>query len=335
MLAEVEPGFGARTGTFHTPDSACYMIHQGHLGTHNLHKGGPLRSLLFWWLFGSMNRDWWARFLDRFGAPFLVGKFNDGDDEGRAVLESAFSAASKLLGVVVNNETEVDVVQAMGGNATGEAFEKFRDICRREMAILVQGQNLSSESSSTGLGSGTSDLQGQVRDDMTEFDQARLGMTLERLARQFLEINGQYGLVRVQFGGKKSADIVRLGSAMASFKQAGLILADEALPDLSEEVGFKIVRDSAPALGSVTPFSADLAHTANEDAVKTASVRLSRLLRENLAPIREILAASQSTADLESRLGEFMAALSLDDRATVTEELLLALASNGASQPFS
>lgn len=399
---------GSRTGTFHSPDPAQYVKHQGHLMTTNLNRGGPMRSLLFWWLFATMNRDWWVRFLDRFGSPFLIGKFNDGDDEGRAILESAFSAATKLLGVVVSNETEVEVESTSGGNSTGEAFERFRDTARKEMAILILGQNLSSESSSTGLGSGVSDLQSDVRDDMVEFDHTRLEMTLQRTVTQFLAFNGIQGDVDILFGGKKPTDLVKLGTAISNFKTAGLIVADESLSDLSAEVGYTIVRDTptpgplpipdptnpvdptlptptsrkslagiqiqaaqkvlsevtlkqtSPGVGKrllaslgfddeeaaqmideagkfkPTPFSAEFDfENATDKAVNVAAAKLSRLLRESLSPVRQILADSQSPEDLEKRLAVFYAGLNLEDRASVTEDLLSSLAANGAIQPFS
>jgi len=329
MLADTSDN-GNRLGTFHEPDPAQYIKHQGHLLSISGNRGGPLRSLLFWWLFATMNRDFWSRFLDRFGAPFLVGKFNDSDDEGRATLESAFAAASKLLGVVISSETEVDVVQTSGGNATGEAFEKFRNVARKEMAILIAGQNLSSESSSSGMNSGQANLQGDVRDDMLDFDHKRLGMTLLRTVRQFLNINGFTGSVDVVFGGKKATDIQALGSALANFKNAGLIVADESLADLSAEAGLTIVRDLPPA--PVLTLSAT--DDPIQDPIHLAAAKLSRLMRASLAPVRSILAESQSPEDLEDRLSLFFADLSLADRSQVTDDLLATLAANGAANPF-
>lgn len=403
MIADTDMDLGTRLGTFHAPDPAQYMKHQGHLMSLSGNRGGPMRSLLFWWLFAAMNRDWWGRFLDRFGAPFLVGKFNESDDEGKATLEAAFSAAARLLGVVVSSETEVEIHQASGGNATGEAFERFRDVARKELAILICGENLSSESDTTGLGSGVSDLQGETKNDMLDFDQTRLGMTLMRTVRQFLEINGYRGSVEVTFGGKKPADLVKLGGALASFKQAGIVIADESMEDLSAEAGFTLVKEAqatpglpapgnpsdptqlptsgskkalagiqiqaaqkvlgdvsakqvSPTVGkrllvslgfdptdaedmiketgafkSVTTLSADNldADQANSAAILEASAKLSRLMRENLAPVRQILADATGADDLEAKLSVFFADLSLDDRASVTEQLLTALAANG------
>ena len=91
-----------------------------------------MRSILFWWLLGVMDRDWWSRFLDRYGSPFLVGKYEQTDDQSRTTLERAFSAAVKIGGLVVSKDTDVEIKQAASQSA-GEAFEKFYTISRREI----------------------------------------------------------------------------------------------------------------------------------------------------------------------------------------------------------
>ena len=110
-----------------------------------------MRSLVFWWFFGAMDRESWARFIDRYGSP--LGKYDQADDESRTVLERAFNQATKLFGVVISKETEVELMQASAA-PTGEAFEKFHDIACREKSKLIVGQTGSQNTKSTGLGSG-------------------------------------------------------------------------------------------------------------------------------------------------------------------------------------
>ena len=87
---------GQSTGMSDPLDPMRYIVHRGHLLTEVPDTwGGPMRAVLFWWLFAVMGRDWWARFLDRFGSPFLEGRYDSADDESRGLLEAAFSAASK------------------------------------------------------------------------------------------------------------------------------------------------------------------------------------------------------------------------------------------------
>jgi hypothetical protein len=71
-----------------------------------------MRSILFWWLLATMDREWWARFLDRYGSPFLLGTYPRGDADSRSVMERAFALAVKLGGLVVSADTKVELSQA-------------------------------------------------------------------------------------------------------------------------------------------------------------------------------------------------------------------------------
>ena len=140
--------------TSHEADPARYIIHRGHVMPTPDTWGGPARALLFWWLLRTMNRQWWAQFLEKYGQPFLKGKYSNKDD--RLVLERAFRAALKLGGIVISAKTEAEIVQA--ANTSGDHFQKFIECCNLEISKLIVGQTLSTNAQSTGLGSGLADL---------------------------------------------------------------------------------------------------------------------------------------------------------------------------------
>ena len=123
-IRDTDPESGIPTGGLHDVDLNRYIVHRGHLLTVPDNWGGPMRSLVFWWLLSSMDRDWWARFLDRYGSPFLVGKYDQNDDASRTVLERAFQFAVKVGGMVISKQTEVDVKQA-AASSSADAYEQF------------------------------------------------------------------------------------------------------------------------------------------------------------------------------------------------------------------
>ena len=133
QLRGLDPKTGAMTGDLEDADANRYIIHRGHLLSTADYWGGPMRSILFWWLLRSMSRDWWARFLERFGAPFLLGKYDSADDQSRLIMSQAFNAATKIFGLVVTKDTEVELMQA-AASQTGEAFEKFQEKCNDEIS---------------------------------------------------------------------------------------------------------------------------------------------------------------------------------------------------------
>ncbi len=337
------------------PDPRIYIVHRNHLLTAPDNWGGPMRSILFWWLLGAMDRDWWARFLDRFGAPFLVGKYNQGDDDSRITLERAFSAAVKIGGLVVSDQTEVDIKQA-ATQGTGEAFELFYTISRREISKLILGQTLSAEAQSTGLGSGVANAQSEVRDDYRKFDGQCLGETLrDQLFRPFLQYNGlsNFGVPNISWGSVSSSEAKAVGGLLVDINQAGFRIADSGLDTLSEKIGLPIERAPTPApanpfgsapsnspldpaailsvLAANLPDRIDRADSAIDSIAAAGSADLARAFRGRLAPIAQMIRESTSPADLEQRIRTFTAAA--PGRAgQLIEEALVAMAANGVAR---
>lgn len=277
-IYDVDPLNGTVLATSHDPDPNRYIIHRGHLLTSQDNWGGPFRSILFWWLLSAMDREWWARFLERYGAPFLVGKF--ADDEGMNVLERAFSMATKLGGLVISRETSVEI-QKTSASDSGDAYDKFLTICQREKSKLILGQTLSSEAQSTGLGSGVSTLQGNVRDDLRKFDATLLADTLShQLITQFCAINNLPGRVpKLVWGSQSNEEVKSTGALLQSLATANLELTDSGVTQLSENLGLSLQRrTSVPA---VTPFNAS---------------------EQRMVAARQIIGESRSKSEAVSRL---------------------------------
>jgi len=242
-IHDVDPASGTILTTTHAPDPARYIIHRGHLLSTPDTWGGPLRAILFWWLLSTMNREWWARFLDRYGSPFLVGKYRKGDDASKAVLRSAFALAVKLGGLVVNEDTSVEIQQAASAQS-GDAYEKFLTLCQREKSKLILGQTLSSEAQSTGMNSGVATMQEGVRQDIREWDAHTLGETLRlQLFTQFLQINRiSAGTPSAIWGSESPASLKSTGELLTAFYNAGLQVTDEGIAALSRRAGLPLER---------------------------------------------------------------------------------------------
>jgi hypothetical protein len=342
QLWELDPSSGYISGQREAPNPNRYMVHRGHLLQMADFWGGPFRSLLFWWLLGANDRDWWARFLDRYGAPFIVGKYDPSDDAARAILARAFQAATKIFGLVVSKSTEVDLVEA-ASSQTGEAFKSFLDVCNDEKSKLILGQTSSAKQAEGGLSNGGNKQHESVRQDIRQYDQLILSLTIEQqLFRQYLDINGFVGSTpRLIWGGVSSEEQTSLGDLILKLKQAGYELTDGGLSTLSERIAFPLQRASvaAPVPG---PFSVPLALTAGDRLVTAGHVSIDRVaasgaadlsqaFRGSLAPIRRIIAESRSAAECEMRVKEFYADWRPDKLAGLIGEALEVYAANGAA----
>lgn len=301
---------GMVLATSHEVDPNRYIVHRGHLLSSPDKFGGPMRSLIFWWLLINMDRGWWARYLDKYGGPFMVGKYNSGDEDSRRVLESAFSYAVRIGGLVVTKDTEVEIKDAASASSA-DGFQRFFEIGQREISKLILGQTLSAEARSTGMGSGVATLQAEVRDDIRLFDSIMLGSTIrDQLLKQYMAINNIAGNAPViSWGGISKASLAAVAELLASLKNAGIEVADDAFEVLSSMFGFNVQRSAAPVapapgdnpFSKLSALSAELIQS-DDPIARAHAASLSRAMREGAAPLREMIALSTSAEDLEVRI---------------------------------
>ena len=318
----------------HVPDPERYIVHRGHLLSYPDCFGGPMRSLVFWWLFSAMDRTWWARYLDRYGSPFLVGKYDQNDDPSRVILERAFSYAVKIGGLVVSKDTQVEIQNA-ASSGSGDAYEKFLAICQREKSKLILGQTLSAEAQATGMNSGQAVGHEKVRQDYRVFDGLMLGATLrEQLFEQLIRINGLSGMVpSATWGAESVEDIKALTSLLSGFNAAGLEVDDTAISILSKRCGFDLRRKEKSPISSDLQFktlSADLLGL--DQIARGGSADLSQAFRGALAPVRRILIESTSADDFEKRIRAYYSDWSPGRLATLIEHGLVAYAARAAGE---
>jgi phage gp29-like protein len=334
-ILDTDPSTGKTLSTAHDPDPARYLIHRGSLLDLPDTFGGPFRSILWWCMLSLLDRTWWARFLERYGAPFLLGRYNADDDQSRTVLESAFSFATRIGGLVVTKDTEVEIKEA-SASSSGEAYEKFLSICNREVSKLILGQTLSSEAQTTGLGSGTATIQEQVRQDIRDYDASTLGETLrDQLFTQLCAINGLRGSPpAISWGGMTVAETKAQADLLTSLATAGLELADDGISELSGAANLKLQRKAAPPTFGLNALSAapfdplSTQQAAADQIARSGAAALLQAFRGRHADIPRIIALSTSSADCQARIAAHLADRPPAEVADVLERALVAHAAN-------
>lgn len=284
--------------TFHEPDPSRYIIHRGHLLTSIPDNfGGPMRAALFWWLFATQDRDWWIRFLERFGSPFIVGKYDTASPGDRSLLVNAFSAATRIFGLVISRDTDIEL-HAAATTSHGEAFSAFHGTANRELSKLILGQTMTSEAQSAGLGSGQAQVHNEVRGDIRQFDSLALGQTLrEQLFVQFCHINGLDAMLAPDITwGTDATDATTMAAALTAATGAGLRPSDEALVTISARLGFQVER-AAPIIRPIGLSALSAPDWASTIADQTAthldqSLASPRFLPQNAALVEDLLASA-------------------------------------------
>lgn len=82
----------------------------------------------------------WAQWIEIFGMPQRIGKYNAYDPQSRQLLEEAFERSGSASWLVVPGDTHIEHGETSSGN--GVAYDDFRKACNEEMLITILGQTM-------------------------------------------------------------------------------------------------------------------------------------------------------------------------------------------------
>jgi len=349
MLWDADPFRGHRLGTKQKLTPIRHIVHRGHLLTDIPDNwGGPMRAALFWWLFATMDRDWWVRFLDRFGAPFIVGRYDSSDEKSKRTLTAAFSAATRLFGLVVSKETDIEV-KAVATSSHGEAFEKLQHFANGELSKLFLGQSMTVTAQAGGLGGAQAEVQQNTLGDIEAWDLSALAATVNtQIIEPFLEMNGLNGRATLQVATDTTHELAGKTAFLTAATQAGLAPTDEAIKILSDASGIPLQRAGIQPLGQPAAFAAakpGLSPSAtlrrygqptNAQLDQIAAIGapdLAAAFTGRFSVIPGMIAASTSAQDLEQRLAAHFSTLPPRRISALIEDALTAYAATGSATP--
>lgn len=110
----------------------------------------------------------WSQWVELFGMPQRVGKYNAYDPESRKLLEQAMEEAGSAPYIIIPKEAEVETKS--GNNGSGTSYNEFRQACNEEMLITILGQTLTTvqgENGARSLGEVHKEVEeGKNRSDM-------------------------------------------------------------------------------------------------------------------------------------------------------------------------
>ncbi|WP_180171420.1 DUF935 family protein [Acinetobacter sp. YH12023] len=150
--------------------------------------GKALLATLYWLFFFKQNGfKFWAKFLERFGTPILLGKCKDTETEdmNRALLNAH---AQSVLSI--DAEDDVQVLGTSGASGTaGAAFESFNNQLVRQIQKVILGQTLTS--GTDGVGSrALGQVHENVRMDKLKSDIRLVTPTLQAVVNALCALNG-------------------------------------------------------------------------------------------------------------------------------------------------
>lgn len=161
--------------------------------------GKALLATLYWLFFFKQNGfKFWAKFLERFGTPILLGKCKDTETEdmSRALLNAH---AQSVLAIDIEDDVQILSTSGTSGTA-GAAFESFNNQLIRQIQKVVLGQTLTS--GTDGVGSrALGQVHDNVRMDKLKSDIRLVTPTLQAVVDALCTLNG-WGEYKVMLGEK-------------------------------------------------------------------------------------------------------------------------------------
>lgn len=146
--------------------------------------GEALFSRLYWlWFFKNGTTKFWAKFVERFGNPLLVGKSSKSLE---GMLKALLNAhASSVMSI--NADESVEAINSSQNGST--AFESFDKKIERSIQKLVLGQTLTSGTDSSGSRS-LGEVHLEVQNNKIDADIRMITSTIQAMIDALCALNG-------------------------------------------------------------------------------------------------------------------------------------------------
>lgn len=158
-----------------------YIIHQVKAKSGIPVRGGIARAAAWHYLFKNMAWKDWVSFLETFGMPLRLGRYDNGEtEENKRILLNALAMLGSDAAAMFPKTMDVEFVDGKAGTAPNELWKALIDTCDEYLSKVVLGQTNTTDAKSGGLGSGQADVHREVEETIERSDARRLSTTLNR-----------------------------------------------------------------------------------------------------------------------------------------------------------
>ncbi|MDR1644211.1 MAG: DUF935 family protein [Tannerellaceae bacterium] len=160
----------------------------------------------------------WAQWLEIFGMPQRVGKYNMYDPQSRILLEEALKNAGASPWCVIPEGSSIETVKGSESRSSTASYNEFRMACNEEMLITVLGQTLTTIAGDKGarsLGEVHKKVEeGKNKADMRYVEKVLNTHLMPLLEKRGFPVTGGKFLFPAATGNLSVADIVSLSGIL-------------------------------------------------------------------------------------------------------------------------
>ena len=325
-----------------------------------------LHSLTFWWAAKNFTAEWFLNFAQVFGQPIRWATYTpEMTPVDLAKLTTNLQAMGNAAYAAFPEGTTFELKEAkMQGRET--AHSALIDLADKYIDLVILGQTLTSDVSQAGgsraLGQTHEHTLGGIEGALVQW----LANTLQPLLDSLCLLNFGDLLERPRLAPPvdDDEDPAALATTLGTLATAGLEPTDDALPDLSERLGFPIQRKALPDTqsggGFQPPSGSSQAPAAPTDPAQPLAARaatapaprpardphiadqiadariaaLTAAFKGRYAPVRDIILRSTSREDALANLRAFYPELAPNRVTAIVEEAAQVSAAAGAVDAY-
>lgn len=158
-----------------------YITHQVKAKSGIPLRGGLARAAAWHYLFKNYAWKNWNSFLETFGMPIRLGRYDNGEtEENKRVLLNAIASLGSDAAAMFPKTMEVEFVNAAQGVAPKDLWDAMITKNDDYLSKAVLGQTNTTDAKAGGMGSGQANVHREVEETIERSDARRLSTTLNR-----------------------------------------------------------------------------------------------------------------------------------------------------------
>jgi len=152
--------------------------------------GEGFLSKCWWsWTFKKGAMKFWVRFMEKYGMPMLIGKYdrNLADDSAKSELFEQLDAGIQDNVSIVPNDTDIAMLDTSKASSPA-IFQDYAHFCNSEISKAILSQTLTTEQGETGSYA-MSQTHLEVRQDVVDSDKRMVETTLNTFIKWIIDYN--------------------------------------------------------------------------------------------------------------------------------------------------
>ncbi len=258
-----------------------WLVHKHKAKTGDVSSMGLHRALAFPFLFKNYALNDYAEFLEIYGLPVIVGKYDIGESkEAQSKLLRAVSEIGHNARGIIPKSQEIEFLEA-ATKGTGEPFKTMIEWCENTVSKVILGGTLTSQSTGSTSTNALGNVHNEVRHDLLVSDAMQIGSSLTRLIGLIAEVNGWQGrLPKFVFDTNEPEDFSIYADSMPKLAAAGLEIP---VSYLYEKLKIPQPKDGEAVLSVTPPAQPTSAMTALSAELPPPKFTPAQQVLENLA----------------------------------------------------